>query len=191
MEAVWIFSYVLLWVIVLTLALATVVLARQVGVLHSRLPPYGARMTNVGPAIGDQLEPRQIDDLSGRQASLTTPADKEATLLVFITPGCSACTELLPAVRSLSRSDGAALNLVLVSLDGDEATNRSYVETHRLRGTPYVLAPELRLMLGIGSTPYALLLDAQNVVRAKGVANNLEQLASLLTALPNGSALVA
>jgi methylamine dehydrogenase accessory protein MauD len=103
--------------------------------------------------------------------------------MVFSALACSACAELAPALRSLAGSDGGAVNLVIVGMDGDEASNQDYARTRHLDRLAYVVDPSLGARLGVTATPYALLLDGQNEVRAKGIVNNLEQLESLLGAL--------
>jgi hypothetical protein len=49
---IWLISYVALWLLVTLLLLAVFTLARQVGILHTRLGPVGARMVNAGLEIG-------------------------------------------------------------------------------------------------------------------------------------------
>ena len=55
MNSLMIVSQVGLWVIVSFLLLAVFALVRQVGLLHRRIAPSGARMTTDGPAIGDPI----------------------------------------------------------------------------------------------------------------------------------------
>lgn len=55
MTGVWLVSYLLLWVVLGLLILVTLALARQIGILHRRIPPIGARTANPGPDIGDEV----------------------------------------------------------------------------------------------------------------------------------------
>jgi methylamine dehydrogenase accessory protein MauD len=124
-----------------------------------------------------------MTDIAQRPLYVGTPPGKTATLLVFVALACSACAELAPALRSLARSDRHELHTVIVSLDGDEEANRAYARARRLDHLGYLVDPNLGVRVGVTATPYAMLLDSQNDVRAKGIVNNLEQLESLLGAL--------
>lgn len=55
----------LLSAVVLVLVLAVFALARQIGVLHTRLAPAGALMTTAGPKVGEPASLLSVPDLSG------------------------------------------------------------------------------------------------------------------------------
>ncbi|HCL72467.1 MAG TPA: methylamine utilization protein MauD, partial [Gammaproteobacteria bacterium] len=54
----------LLSAVVLVLVLAVFALARQIGVLHTRLAPAGALMTTAGPKVGEPAPLLSVPDLS-------------------------------------------------------------------------------------------------------------------------------
>jgi methylamine dehydrogenase accessory protein MauD len=66
MTDIWLISYLSLWLIVIALAFLVLVLARQIGLLHSRLRPSGAMITNEGPEIGEMVPEAELVDLKGR-----------------------------------------------------------------------------------------------------------------------------
>lgn len=143
----------------------------------------------MGPAIGAPVDAVEVKGLLDTPVLLGTPPGKLGSLLVFVAPGCSACAELAPALRSLERSDGRDLHLVVVSIDGDESGNRAYARSHRLDAVDYVTDPLAGGRYGVTATPYAMLLDHENVVRAKGIVNTLEQLESMRLVLPEAKSL--
>lgn len=181
MTDIWLSSYLCLWILVVFLLLAVFTLARQIGLLHRRLPPFGAMMTNDGPEVGARAPELEAVDLRGRPAELGRNQGKK-TLLLFVSPMCDACAELAPAVRRIWKSERQSLQVVIVSLNDDEAANQRFAARYKLRDLPYVMSRKVAVDYRILSAPYGLLIDQHGVIRAKGVVNNLEHLESLLNA---------
>lgn len=174
MQGWWVISYVVLWVVVAVLCATTVALARQVGLLHLRLGPRGAlELDDEGPALGRALDPVRATELSGD--AITIAARGEAQLLLFVSPGCPVCDQVLPAAAALGRG-GELAPYVLVDADAAEAA--TMLEVRRVPA-PVVAAAQLARDLEVPGTPYALVLDREGIVRAKGTVNNLEQVEGL------------
>lgn len=189
MEGFWLVSYVVLWVVVVLEAVIILALARQVGLMAVRLGPVGARMTNQGPKIGDQAPALDATDIAGRRVALGANNNRR-TLLVFMSPKCSSCQELLPGLRTLARTEHGDLDIVLASAEQNVAANREYVEQHRLQSMPLIIADEVAVKYQVGSLPYAVLVSRDGKVSAKGLVNNKAQLESLLNADDLGHASV-
>lgn len=185
MDGIWLISYFMLWFVVIFLLLAVGVLGRQVGLLHRRLGPSNARMTNTGPQIGEQAPVLRATDLMGREVTLASDRGRQ-TLLVFISASCPACSELMPSLRSVWRSERNSLEVILVSLKGDEKANRDFILSHKLEDIPYIVSREIGNLYEVLTSPYGLLIDHSGTVRAKGVINHLEHLESLLDAAQLG-----
>jgi methylamine dehydrogenase accessory protein MauD len=115
--------------------------------------------------------------LDGSPWDYSFPASTDL-LLVFISPQCATCNELMPHVRDLARTH-SDLDLVLMSTMDDLEMNRAYANFARLGKLTYLLAGEAAARLDIEGTPYAIHLDPQGVVTAKGLVNNYEHLLSL------------
>lgn len=172
MSGWWLISYVVLWALVVALALLTLALARQIGTLHLRLGPRGAlELDEEGPPLDEALEPVEAPDVDGRPLSIGGPG--EAQLLLFVSPGCPVCREVLPSLRVAARVGG--MRPVVVS----EADDPREVLPH-VNGAPVVLGAEVTRAYSVPGTPYAVALDRLGVVRAKGTINNLEQLEGLV-----------
>jgi methylamine dehydrogenase accessory protein MauD len=181
-------SQVLLWVLVLALGLLVLALLRQVGRLHDRIAPVGALVGAEQPAVGDRAPVYELRDWSGRVRKVggIHPQGRR-TLLLFVSPTCPVCKELLPVSESLCASEG--LDRVLAS-DGPREEHAAFVARHGLANAPYVLSGELGRAYQVGRLPHAVLLDAEGVVRARGLVNQREHLESLVEAEAHGVASV-
>src|ERR671910_2402357 len=105
MSGWWAASYVILWALVILLGVIVVALARQIGTLHLRLGPRGAlEIDDEGPALGEAPPPLELDDLEGRPVALGGPGDPQ--LILFVSPGCHVCEQVLPSLPTVARSAG-------------------------------------------------------------------------------------
>jgi methylamine dehydrogenase accessory protein MauD len=173
MSGWWLASYIALWVLVAVLSLLVIALARQVGTLQLRLGPRGAlEIDDEGPPLGEAPEPADTTDLDGRPATIGGPGEPQ--LLLFVSPGCPVCREVLPAVRAVSRAGRLSPYVIA---DADRIDVR---EAYGSVGAPVAAAPELARSYSIPGTPYVVVLDHVGVVRAKGTVNNLEQVEGLV-----------
>ena len=177
-------SNIVLWIVVLALLAVVLALTRQLGVLHERIAPVGALMLNRGLAVGEKAPAVDVDDLNGVRLNVGSPrSDGKSTLLLFVSPTCPVCKKLLPIARSFAHAE--RLDVVLVG-DGDEAEQRSMIREFGLEGVAYVNSPQVGMTFQVGKLPYAVLIDAAGVIRAKGLVNNREHLESLLIAEETG-----
>lgn len=81
-----------LWLFVITELLLLMALAQQVGKLHLRLGPVGARggRGSPGPEVGSKVEPIELKGPGDRVVRLG--GDRHAqTLAVFVAPSCRPC----------------------------------------------------------------------------------------------------
>jgi len=188
MNAALLASNLLLWLLVIGLAAVVFALARQIGVLHERIAPAGALLLQGGPKVGEQLPEYELRGLDGRLLRLGGQrADGRSTLLFFLSPSCPVCKTLLPVLRSSRRSEADWLDIVLAS-DGDLQEQHRFVNEQQLDEFPYLVSSELGLALEVARLPYAVLVDEQGVIRAKGLVNSREHLESLFEAREQGVA---
>jgi methylamine dehydrogenase accessory protein MauD len=171
---------VVLFLMVLGLSIAVFALSRQVGILFERVAPMGALIIDAGPKIGAASPLFAVPTLSGDQLELGGPRER-STLLFFLSPTCPVCKKLLPVLRSMRPAEAQWLDVVLAS-DGDTATHEHFAQANNLHTFAYVLSTELGVSFRVSRLPFAVLLDEQGIVRAKGLINNREQLESLFSA---------
>jgi methylamine dehydrogenase accessory protein MauD len=179
-------AVVLLWLVVIALALAVFGLSRQIGVLLERVAPAGALVTSKGLDAGEVAPGLELTALGGERVHVGGErSDSRSTLIFFLSPTCPLCDGIIPAVRSLARSERDWLDVVLAS-DGDDADHAAYVKKKNLGSLPYVVSQELGLRFRVGQLPHAALVDEKGVVAAAGLINNREHLESLIEAKRHG-----
>jgi methylamine dehydrogenase accessory protein MauD len=181
-------SNLVLWVAVVVLGCVVVALTRQIGVLYERVAPAGALLQRHGPEVGSAAPVVEVEELRGRIRTVGgTRDDGRSTLLFFLSPTCPVCKTLLPVLRSIARREADRVEVVLAS-DGPRPEHDAFVQAERLDGFAYVLSPSLGMTWQVGKLPYAALVDAGGVVRAKGLVNTREHLESLFEAMERGVA---
>ena len=175
-------SNITLWILVIVLALALLAVVRQLGVLHERIAPAGALMLAKGLDVGAPAPSIAAEDLEGRVHAIGTAQESgRATLLMFVSPTCPVCKSLLPVLKSSAVAERDWLDVVFAS-DGEVASQREFIATHRLTSFPYIVSAALGMAYQVGRLPFAVLIDAQGVLRARGIVNSREHLESLFEA---------
>ena len=175
LEGWWAASYVVLWALVVLLGITVVALARQIGTLHLRLGPRGAlEMDEEGPPLGTGLPEETLVDVDGVERAIGGPG--ESQLLLFVSPGCMVCEQVLPGIPAVAKS--SALQAFVLT-DVDEHESRRAYQSKDL-GAPLVPARFVAQRYEVPGTPYVIVLDNLGIVRAKGTINNLEQLEGLV-----------
>ena len=175
-------SNAVLWVVVIALSVALLAVVRQLGVLHERIAPVGALMLAKGLKVGDSAPQIAVQDLEGRSITVgAARTDERAALIMFVSPTCPVCKALLPALKSSLAAERDWLDIILAS-DGEIASQREFVLAHRRGGFPYVVSAPLGISYQVSRLPFAVLIDAQGVLRARGIVNSREHLESLFEA---------
>jgi hypothetical protein len=164
-------------------------------------------MDDEGPALGEVPPAALATDLDGNDVNLAAPGRRRVVL--FVSPGCGTCAQVLPGLGAVASAAGHAAYAVS-ELDVEEArlsfggpserdrrSNRLGVSrrdrradradasgrdrrSNRAARDHVLSAPEVARAWSVPGTPYAVVLDENAVVRAKGTPNNLEQLEGLV-----------
>lgn len=155
-------------------AAATAALIRQVGLLHLRIRPVSALITEEGPKIGDYLVfDRQPWELEGLGTKPTR------YLLAFVSPTCRLCHSLLNGLQALGKlalDDTAVVYVTDVELD----RGQEYLRSHGLV-RPLLIADEGSSKRNkVPGTPYVAVVTNAGRVLAAGGVNTLEQIELLL-----------
>ena len=178
------YSNLLLWVVVLVLGAVVFGMVRQIGVLHERVAPMGALANDRGPDVGEMAPDMKIAGMDGGLVQIGGPVPGgRSRLLLFVSPSCPICKKLLPIARSFA--SGERLDVVIVG-DGDVTEQREMIRANGLEGIPYVNSPQVGMAFQVGKLPYAILIDEDGVIRAKGLVNSREHLESLAIAKETG-----
>jgi methylamine dehydrogenase accessory protein MauD len=175
MDGWWAASYAVLWILVVVLCVVVIALARQIGTLHLRLGPRGAlEMDDEGPPLGEAPEPVDTTDIEGRSVTIGGPAN--AQVLMFVSPGCTLCEQVLPSLPAIASTNDLT-PLVLTDVD---ATESALTFGPKRLPAPVVPGSSIAAAYDVPGTPYVVVLDRHGVVRAKGTVNNLEQMEGLI-----------
>lgn len=158
MSGWWAAAFVALWILLVVLAVVVVALARQVGTLHLRLGPRGAlEVDDEGPPLGESPPLIAARSYEGVRSPLGGPGP--VRLVMFASPTCSICLDVLPAIPA-----AAASARVVPQVVHDTEAERAWE---------------------VPGTPFFVVLDRLGVARAKGTADNLEQVEGLLDTARN------
>jgi len=168
---------VLLAVVVILLAVTVVALGREVGILARRFPAAPALDAQDGPEVGEVPLPIEAPTLAGSPTMLTG-AGSNSRVLLFVSTTCQACRELIADMQGISRDWPEESFIVVIS--GSRAEIRK--AQSRLADFDVVWDERGRVSrrLSISGLPFALLLDPDGKVVARGVTNNREMVSSLL-----------
>jgi methylamine dehydrogenase accessory protein MauD len=179
-SGVWLASYIVLWVLVLLLAFLLAGALRQLGLLQLRLgDDPGALITDLGLERGAQAP--AFTALDGESGELVSLSDLPAVprLLVFASPGCLSCRELIPGLNEVRKTRGDYDFLVVCR--GDLESCQAFGRMNRLEAPMVVdTTGQIEKDYLVTLTPFAYLIDHEGHVVIRGVANDWRQLESLL-----------
>ena len=180
MSGVWLASYIVLWLLVLLLAFLLAGALRQLGLLQLRLgDDPGALITDTGLERGTQAPDfTALDGSSGEPVSLSDlPAVPR--MLVFASPGCLSCRELIPGLNEVRKTRGDWDFLVICR--GDLESCRRFGRMNGLEAPMMVDTDgQIEKDYAVTLTPFAYVVDHEGRVVIRGVANDWRQLESLL-----------
>ena len=181
-------SNIVLWAAVVALALVVWALTRQIGVLHERIAPVGALMLRKGPQVGEPAPQVDVNDLEGRTHHIAAPRDDgRSVLLVFVSPTCPVCKAILPVLKSSRLSEREWLEILLAS-DGEAGAHKQFIAAQGLDQFPYLNSTALGMTYQVSRLPYAVIIDDEGKLRARGIINSREHLESLFEAKRQGVA---
>ena len=180
MLTVLIVSQILSWVVILGLGVALLALARQVGVLHVRVAPAGALLTGKGPVVGEAapvLDALTMDGVPIAIGKALAPGRMQ--LLLFVSPSCPLCKDLIPIARNFARRE--KLDIVFVG-DDEVEEQRAMIARLDMQGLAFINSPIVGRAFHVDRLPHAVLIGDDGTLLSKGLVNSREHLESLVTA---------
>jgi methylamine dehydrogenase accessory protein MauD len=175
-----IISQVFSWIVILALGIALLALARQVGVLHVRVAPAGALLTGKGPVVGEPAPVLDVTTMDGAPLSIGKALAKgRMQLLLFVSPHCPLCKDLIPIAKNFARAE--KLDIVFVGDDAAEE-QRAMIARLDMGGLPFVNGPLVGRTFHVDRLPHAALIGDSGTLLSKGLVNSREHLESLVTA---------
>lgn len=166
------------WIVILCLGVAMVALARQIGVLHMRVAPAGALMPARGPAVGEKSPRLDLATIDGAQVAIGKAlAAGRKQLLMFVSPHCPICKELIPVAKSFVKRE----DLDIVFMGDDElADQRAMIARTGIEGMPFVNNSAAGRIFQVDKLPHAVLIGEDGTILSKGLVNSREHLESLV-----------
>lgn len=176
MSGAWLASYIVLWAVVLFQGVVIFVLLRQLGIMYLGTAQGVARD---GLAPGTKAPEFELPDVDGRTVSLRDFRGR-AVALVFGSPACGPCRELVPELERFATSHSDSLSVLFLCRSTLEEAKRFAVELDIK--VPVAVHPDESLAERYKArvTPFGFLIDAEGVVRAKGLTNTYDHLELLL-----------
>lgn len=185
MNAFLIGSYVALWVLVVVLAVALLALYNHFGQMY--LTSHRGREEQ-GPGVGSVLDSFRATDLQGR--GVAVPSGRPA-LVVLASVDCPECRRLRAPLQSLAAERAGDLDVVVLC-NGQRSQVSQWAAAmsgpvHVIQDRNYRRASAM----GVGITPFAVGVDGDGVVQARGLLNGRDGLALAVEALLDGGPRVA
>ena len=180
-SGVWLASYLVLWLVVLVLAFLLAGSLRQLGLMQLRLgDDPGALITDSGLERGAQAPEFIAADSETGEAVALSSLPAVPRLLVFASPGCLSCRELIPGLNEVRKTRSGEFDFLVVCR-GDIESCRGFGRMNRLEA-PMVVDTngQIEKDYMVTLTPFAYVLDHEGRVVIRGVANDWRQLESLL-----------
>jgi methylamine dehydrogenase accessory protein MauD len=175
MSGWWLASYLFLWALVALTLVVLLVVLRQLGLIYVQSGSGSIRLDE-GPALGSSIPLiNAVDELSGEP--FTFPSrERDFSLLILVSSTCSICEEAVRGVDVLARDND--VDVLVISERGGDRNNR----LRALAAAParFITSDQQHQVMGIRSTPQALLVDGKGVVLEKTIVNRFEHLQELL-----------
>jgi methylamine dehydrogenase accessory protein MauD len=180
MSGVWLASYIVLWLVVFALAFLLAGALRQLGLIQLRLgDDPGALITDTGLERGTKAPDFTALDSESSELVTLSELDPVARMIVFASPGCLSCRELIPGLNEVRKTRRD--HDFLVVCRGDVESCQAFGRMNRLEAPMVVdTTGQIEKDYLVTLTPFAYLLDHEGSVVIRGVANDWRQLESLL-----------
>ena len=156
-----IYSYIVLWIIISFLTFSTIIVIRRITPARPRL-----EMDDVGLDIGVKVPITKFKSLVNKSVELITP-NKSGTVVVFLSINCGACSNVIANLTNFIQQH-SNLSVVVFMRGNDE--NEIFMKLGNL--TPDIpvikLTDELQERFIVTLYPFAYFLSSTGTVLAKG-----------------------
>lgn len=173
MSGWWLASYVVLWVLTVTMFAVLLVVLRQLGLIYVR--GGGAPRVEQGPPVGSIVpEFDGIEDGTGLRYRFPDP-ERSLNLVLFASPSCRICADVVTGVPGIARDDDVK---VFVISEGSVGSNEALRAA--AAGASFATDGTRQRILAVESHPFAIVADREGNVLDKGAVNGPGDLQVLL-----------
>jgi methylamine dehydrogenase accessory protein MauD len=178
----WIFSYIVLWALVLSLGFLLLGALQALGLLQWQLEQIQAttpsRVGRNGLPVGKRAPAFSLPGTDGNEIALANFAGRKV-FLVFTQSGCSPCKAIVPELNRLAER-GTHQVLVINNANIDQTRAWALEAGARfpvLAQEKYAVSKRFEAY----ATPFAFLIDEHGIVRSKGIAGSKQHLNFVLS----------
>jgi methylamine dehydrogenase accessory protein MauD len=178
----WLIPHIVLWLVVLALGFLLLGALRALGLMRWRLEQIEAttptRLGRGGLKPGKKAPDFTLPSVAGDEVSLHDFAGRKV-LLVFTQSGCKPCHRIMPELNKLDR---ACKVCVLVVNNGELETTRQWAEEANVCA-PVLIQQHFSISkrYEMYATPFAFLIDERGLIASKGIINNGQHIAFVLS----------
>jgi methylamine dehydrogenase accessory protein MauD len=167
MEGIWLVSYIILWLAVLTMGVLIFLLYRQLGIMYLG---SAEGVSRDGLPVGTPAPDFRLTDQYGNVQQLSAYRGKPV-YLVFGSPGCSPCRVLLPQAHEWLNAH-PEMSIIWLNAAPPEETLK-YVSDMGATLPVVGFTPDDKVMENyrVRVTPFSFMVDEQGIIRAKGLVN--------------------
>lgn len=185
MSGIWLISYILLWILVIALVAIVLGLVRQLGMIYLRLgPEQNLLATSEGLELGKPIPEFEAGEISQNRNLTIGDLKGHPSVLVFVSPSCSPCKELMPHIKEFQHQWDGKINLVLFC-QGEMQPAKDFYSAYDLN-TLLVIDQNGKLSetFHVRATPFAYSLDKNCIVQKRGIVNDRSGLEQLIEKSP-------
>ncbi|MGB2695890.1 MAG: redoxin domain-containing protein [Dehalococcoidia bacterium] len=176
MSGPWLASYIALWAIVLIQGAVIFLILRQLGLMYLGTAQGVARD---GLAVGKRAPQFTATGLAGETVALGD-FQSAPLLLVFGSPNCSPCKNLIPHLNVFAAERADDLRVLFLSR-GEVEDARRFASEHNIE-VPVAAHPDDALpdRFQARVTPFGFVIGMDGLILAKGLVNTREHLDMLV-----------
>jgi len=174
------------WALLFGLGLLVVVLYRQLGLLLRK----SHHAADLGPPVGSPAGSFRYERVPDGTRLQLRPGDGRPTLIAFVDPTCPACEQLVASLSTMQASgELAGIRVLLLISDppGYLSISAAFQATSLEIGRP-VSTAEIAGYRAAG-TPLLVAVDGAGLVRAAGVARQVDEVRAFVGAIRTSSEL--
>lgn len=181
MSEFWVASLLALWLLTLFLTFLLAGALRQIGLLQIRLgSDPGALITRSGLDRGVAAPDFQLVDVRTLEEIRLSSLPKRPRVLAFLSTNCSSCIDLIPHLNEVLATRGQEFDFLVLCRGSLGACQAVDLETGLRARMLHDAKGATQSAFEVSLTPFVFVLDADNRVLIRGVANNWVQLDALL-----------
>ena len=201
MTGLWLLSYIVLWILVITLCLLVIGLLQQLGLVQQQLTNSThvekndvikesgetgqdssiPRLSKDGPDIGSSVPQMLLDAYTSKDTITEVQTSHEhGTLLIFMAPTCESCQQLVDSLNQFV-DNHVFKGQVLVVLRSDKRTLQAFLNIFPIHA-PVVCDEDYATSMGfnIHRNPFGLFYDENGILVRKGLLLRYEGLQEII-----------